>query len=231
MGSVLEQITRRLAAEQHTRIVFYGSSNTERRIHGLHWSDWLDLGLKRTYGRWHRSINSGVGGDTTRDLLVRFEQDVALYQPHVVFVTIGGNDSMPNRGISPKEFGRSLRLVTEKIQSLGAVAVLQTYYSADTDALPAGCRFAELMQIVCDVGAEAGAALIDHLTRWEPVRLQHPQQFHELMLDALHVNSLGNMVLGLDLIRRFGANLVEPELSFCAEGIRVQRLMDKVATC
>ena len=231
MDAALEIITRRLRDEKHTRFVYFGSSNTARRMHGLHWSDWLDLGLARTYGRWHRSINSGVGGDTTRNLLTRFDEDVALYRPQVVSVTVGGNDSMPGRGISLKEFGHNLRLLAGQIQALGAVAVLQTYYSADLDALPPGCTFLECMQVVRDAAAASGAALIDHLARWEPLRVQHPQEFRALMVDALHVNPLGNMVLGLDLVRRFGAHLVDPELSFCAEGFRVQQLMDAVAPC
>ena len=84
---VIETILKRLEAGVKTRFVVFGSSNTERCIHGLHWFDWLDLGLKQTYGRVHHCINAGLGGDTTEGLLVRFDEDVALYQPHVVFVT------------------------------------------------------------------------------------------------------------------------------------------------
>ncbi len=41
----LAALRQRLATEGRTRIVAFGSSNTDRRIAGLHWFDWLDLGI------------------------------------------------------------------------------------------------------------------------------------------------------------------------------------------
>ena len=131
----METILQRFAAEQRTRIVAFGSSNTERRIHGLHWFDWLDLGIKQTYGRVHHCINAGLGGDTSRGLLQRFDEDVALYQPHVVFITIGGNDAKPDSGIDAVEFRRNLRQLQSRIRFLDAAVVFQTYYSADVVGL------------------------------------------------------------------------------------------------
>ncbi len=102
----ISAIIERLQTEPRTRFVAFGSSNTERRIHGLHWFDWLELGIAQTYGRVHTFVNTGVGGDTTYGLLARFDEDVARYAPHVVFVTIGGNDSKPDSGIDEAASGR-----------------------------------------------------------------------------------------------------------------------------
>ena len=49
------------------------------------------------------------------------------------------------------------------------------------------------------------------------------------MLDALHVNPLGNMVMGLDLIRAFKAHLEESQHESCVEGIRYQQRMDQLS--
>jgi len=102
----LDTIRQHLQTETRTRIVAFGSSNTDRRICGLHWFDWLDLGIKHTHGRVHHFINTGIGGDTTRGLLAR-------YEPHAVFVTIGGNDSNPNAGIDAATYRANLLTLCE----------------------------------------------------------------------------------------------------------------------
>lgn len=63
---------------------------------------------------------------------------------------------------------------------------------------------------------------------WEPLRRQHVEAYRDLMIDPLHVNPLGNMVMGLDLIRRFEARLEEVQMAYCAEGLRYQGWMDEL---
>jgi lysophospholipase L1-like esterase len=224
----MESLLNRLQTEPRTRIVAFGSSNTERRIHGLHWFDWLDLAIKHTYGRVHHCINAGLGGDTTRGLLQRFDRDVALYRPHAVLITIGGNDSNPDSGIDDREFAASLRRLEARIRDLGATVIFQTYYSADVDAMmPAhGGAFLRFMDVVRETASATGAILIDHHRRWERLRRTNVAQYRQLMLDALHVNPVGNMVIGLDLARCFRARLQETQRTFCARGVGVQQALD-----
>lgn len=226
----LETILKRLMAGEKTRFVAFGSSNTERRIHGLHWFDWLDLGLKQTYGRVHHFINAGLGGDTTAGLLNRFDEDVALYQPHVVFITIGGNDANPDSGISASTYQRNLHILIDWIRGQNAVPVLQTYYAADLPNLGQqhGCQFMRFMDIIRLTAREKHVLLIDHHKRWELLRSAYPDLYQGLMIDALHVNPLGNMVLGLELIRFFRAQLDEPQRQSCAEGYRYQHCLDQL---
>jgi lysophospholipase L1-like esterase len=231
MLDAIREITERLQTAPRTRVVAFGSSNTERRIEGLHWFDWLELGIKQTYGRVHTFINTGLGGDTSRGLLQRFETDVALYAPHVVFVTIGGNDAAPESGIDEPDYRRNLITLVDQIRALEATPVLQTYYAADIANLGAqhGARFLRYMAVVREIAATAGVPLIDHHRRWEPVRVRYPTLYRSLMRDALHVNPLGNMVIGLDLIRAFGASLDPDQSAFCTRGIWYQTVMDQLA--
>jgi lysophospholipase L1-like esterase len=228
----MQSILNRLRQGQKTRIVAFGSSNTERRIHGLHWFDWLDLGIKQTYGRLHHCINAGLGGDTTRGLLQRFAEDVALYQPHVVMITIGGNDSNPSSGIGDHEFHRNLVQLAGQVHTLGAATIFQTYYSADVAGLEPGhsAAFLRFMDIIRQTATETQADLVDHHRRWEPLRIDRPDAYRQLMIDPLHVNSLGNMLMGLDLIRACQARLDDAQQAFCAEGLRYQRLLDMLET-
>ena len=92
-----------------------------------------------------------------------------------------------------------------------------------------GRQFLHFMDIVRATAAETHTPLVDHHKRWEPLRLTEPALYQALMTDALHVNPLGNMVMGLDLIRVFEAELDETRRDFCADGLRYQRILDELS--
>lgn len=229
--NTINDLLARIKAGQRTRFVAFGSSNTDRRIHGLHWFDWLDLGLKHIFGRVVHSINAGTGGDTTRDLLRRFDEDVALYQPHAVFITIGGNDANPEKALGAEEYRDNLGVLVNQVRALGAVPILQTYYAADLPNLgePHASNFQRNMQIIRDVAAAEACELVDHHARWEPLRVQHPDLFASLMLDALHINPTGNAIMGLDLCRRLQVQLNPEQWAFLHGARAYQALMDSLA--
>jgi acyl-CoA thioesterase-1 len=232
----MEPVIRRLATAPMTRIVALGSSSTERAHHseGSHnWADWLDVGLRARYGRVHHTINAGVSGETARQMLGRFDRDVAHYRPQVVMMMAGGNDCNPVNEITPALFREDLRELVGRVRSLGDChSILQTYYSFDTDSMQEeeerARQFPLYMEIVREVAREEGVVLFDHLARWERLRLREPHLYQTLMRDAMHVNPLGNMVIGLDVLRRFGAEVTGETAAHCAEGLEAQRVLDRL---
>ena len=77
--------------ERSTRLIAFGSSNTELGWHseGHHnWVDWLNLCLRRSLGSHVSLINQGIGGETGTDLLDRIDRDVFSFSPELVIVTI-----------------------------------------------------------------------------------------------------------------------------------------------
>ncbi|MBN1459075.1 MAG: SGNH/GDSL hydrolase family protein, partial [Armatimonadetes bacterium] len=118
-----------------TRVVALGSSNTELAYHseGRHnWFGWLEVGLRDRFGRVHHAINAGVSGETSRDMLGRFDRDVAHYRPHVVIITTGGNDCDPVHDLSRNEFEVNLRELVARCRALAdCEVILQTYYAID----------------------------------------------------------------------------------------------------
>ncbi len=223
----------RLRAGPLTRLVAFGSSNTERASHtmGAHnWFDWLDVGLQVTYGRVHHCINAGICGETSRHLLARFDRDVAFYQPHAVLITIGGNDSAPGHAMEEQEFRANLVELVRRVRSLPqALPILQTYYSFDLERIqPAhAARFTRDMEVVREVAAATGTALVDNLARWEVLRVQEPHAFRALMRDTMHVNPLGNLLWGLDLCRLFGAPISPIRVPEVAAGCTLQQHVDQ----
>ncbi|RMD81540.1 MAG: SGNH/GDSL hydrolase family protein, partial [Lentisphaerae bacterium] len=189
---------------EKVRILGFGSSNTEHFLPGMHWFEWLDLAIRCRYGRVHTSINTGVGGDTTDDLLRRFETDAARYRPHLVFLTIGGNDSNPDRMVTPERYRENLRKLYGLFSAMGTLVVFQTYYAMAHSEAERLKRFHLFMNIVREIAEETGAALIDHLKHWEPFRLRYPEKHEELMHDVAHLNARGNSVFAAGICRRLG---------------------------
>jgi len=224
--SGIEMILDRLREGKRTRILAFGSSNTERHIPGLHWLDWLELAIRCRYGRVHTMVNTGIGGDTTGMLLARFDDDAARYCPHLAIVTAGGNDSFPQNGVTLEAYRANLLELHRRFAALGTTVLFQTYYAPDPDLIPGLERFYACMEAVREVAGATQAGLADHLARWEPFRRAHTALYKTLMLDGFHVNALGNAVLGADLARRFQADLGGPEPDVWADALRIQRLMD-----
>ena len=110
--------------ERNDRIVFAGDSVTDMgsaKPVGESDGDELGFGYVRIIDNmlqaWYperniRVSNAGISGNTSRDLLERFERDVISLQPQWVSICIGINDvwrqfdtpAMPECQVSPKEY-------------------------------------------------------------------------------------------------------------------------------
>ncbi len=76
------------------RVVFYGDSITDG------WGRSADAG---SFFPGKSYINRGISGETTPQMLVRFEQDVVHLRPAVVLILAGTNDIAGNTGPSTPE--------------------------------------------------------------------------------------------------------------------------------
>jgi lysophospholipase L1-like esterase len=93
------------AAANEPRVVFMGDSITEL------WD--------RDSGRFFASkgyIGRGIGGQTTPQMLIRFQQDVVALKPKVVVINAGTNDIAGNTGPS------SLEMIEDNLKSMAQIA-------------------------------------------------------------------------------------------------------------
>ena len=213
---------------EKTRLLAFGSSNTERFLPGVHWLDVVELALRDTYGRVHQCINAGVCGHTALDLLARFEEDAAPVRPHVAIVTIGGNDSNPARGLAPEAFAGHLLELHHRFRALDCAVVFQTYYAPDPARVEHLPVFGAFMDAVRAVAQQTGSGLIDHLVRWEAFRAAHYDRYLALMQDGFHVNPRGNTVLGLYAARAFAAQPASDPNGFWDDAAAIIRRMDEL---
>lgn len=230
--SKLEHVAKSVFNTEPVRILMYGSSNTEHIFSGMHWSEVFDFVIKSNYGRPHRTINCGIGGDTSRGLLGRFSYDAELYRPHLAFITIGGNDSSPAQKISPDDFRANLLELHRKFTAINCHVFYQTYYAADPRQILDKSyyeRFLLNMQITREVAAATDSGLVDHYRRWERFRLAYPARYKTLKQDAMHVNYRGNMVMGLDMGRKFGLEVCHSDMTdYWNDAFEIIEIMDKL---
>lgn len=232
MQAIVDNLIELFKQPEKTRILAFGSSNTERFLPGMHWFDCFDLAVRNTYGRVHTCINTGVSGNSSSQLLARFEDDAARYKPHLTFITIGGNDSNPDpeRNHTPKRFSENLQELYDRLTQMGSMVVFQTYYAPDPDLVDPEHlhNFYELMEVVRITASDNQAGLIDHLKRWESFRQAYQAEYKSLMRDGFHVNAEGNLVIGADIVRSFNAGFGSEHADFWRKAFAVQEKMDQL---
>ena len=110
------------AATAQVRIVAFGDSITQGKIGIDPSQNWLRI-LQRELGDGVVTFNAGVGGNSAREAMARFETDVLARRPDVLLVEFGGNNHDPwnsARRVDDAEFVRHLETLRSR--------------------LPAGCR-------------------------------------------------------------------------------------------
>lgn len=95
------------AAAGERRVVFYGDSITD---------NWGRLPGTGTFFPGKPYVNRGISGQTTPQMVVRFQQDVVHLQPAVVVILAGTNDVAGNTGPSTPE------MTEDNFASMAAIA-------------------------------------------------------------------------------------------------------------
>ncbi|MFC0187312.1 SGNH/GDSL hydrolase family protein [Fictibacillus aquaticus] len=116
---------------EHMTVVAFGDSNTA----GSNWtlekfpseSKWFSqLSAKIPQ---HTLINKGIGGHTTEHARLRFKRDVLTYNPDIVLIMFGTNDSRLINGrhqVSEERFLENLEYFILSLKKINAQPVLMT---------------------------------------------------------------------------------------------------------
>ncbi len=187
------------------RIIGLGSDNTELHWHSLghfNWLNWLNSSLQESVGRHITVINQGVAGNTIADMSNRLERDIFAYDPTMVIITVGEIDA--DRGLRIKKFRRMLETLVKKCIVHEIIPVLQTYYCPLYEEMGRDFqRLPQFMQVVRFVAKKYHIPLIDQYSYFEPFYRSNRPVYKEIMSDALHVNEVGNALLGILICRTF----------------------------
>ena len=207
---ICQEAIEKFAASEHFKVLLFGASNTERYAPFMHWADVLETALRKKYYRRFHVINSGYSGSNTRDAKKRFDWMVRDFKPDVVIITFGGNDAhpRPEKFVEEKEYADNLEFFIKEIRSWGGIPILQTYYKPNLEDIePVYAKnFIRYMQVVRDIAARNNVFLVDQYKFFE--KLDRNTHLYKLLLNAMHLNEEGNMLMGVILAKHLA---LEPE--------------------
>lgn len=199
---LLMKAWRAKRGQESFRVVAFGASNTEIgwSCEGRHgWPCWLSCIFRASVGQHVQSMNAGIGGNTAKDLLGRIHRDVLPIHPHLVVITIGGNDYFQQHTLA--DFAANLRQLEAILREAGAVVAFQTYYAMLPEAGPG---FADYMEVVRQVATSTGAGLIDQYSWFSAWQQEDLAAYRTIMRDPAHLKPVGNALFGTLAGRVFG---------------------------
>ena len=201
----------------------------ERTIEGTHWFDCIDLALTWNHGRIHHCINVGCSGDTSEDLINRFDTDVRKLQPDITFIKIGGNDTEDTAAISSKRFEKNIKNIIARLNQIESRVCLMTYHSPVLELYGTKRveKLFEFMEIIREISRSEKTYLIDPLPLWENLRKEQPLIHRSMLLDEIHLNRLGNLFLGLITTKALGLELSGQDKHYWADVQRIYRSVTK----
>ena len=171
---------------KENRVVFYGNSITDA------WAQRFptDFPGKPYIGR-------GISGQTTPQMLVRFNQDVVALRPKVVVILAGTNDIAGNTGPS------TIEMIEDNLRSMAEIArasgirvvlssVLPVYDYPWRPGLEPALKIVALNAWMKDYAAKSGATYLDYHSAMGDAR---QGMRAELASDGVHPNDAGYRVM------------------------------------
>ena len=155
-------------------------------------------------------INAGVSGNTSRDLLSRWEQDVLAKKPDVVFCMIGINDvwrhfdTFEKEGyyVSLEEYERNLETMAESSQEVRELVFVSPFFMEGNRADPMRQmteRYAAVMKMVAE---RRGLRFVDMQAAFD-MFLQYRSGI-SISWDRVHPGDTGSMIIARRLLEEMG---------------------------
>jgi len=126
-------IVSQIELDDGDTLVFLGDSITHQCLYTQYVEDYF---FTRFPGRRIHFHNAGVGGDRARDALIRFDEDVAKFDPKYVTILLGMNDGTYTK-FEPEVFAtyeQDMTTLLDRLSEIGAVAVPMTPTMFDSRA-------------------------------------------------------------------------------------------------
>lgn len=145
-----------------------------------------------------RVTNAGISGNTSRDLLERFERDVVALNPDWVSICIGINDvwrqfdtpAMPDYQVTPEEYEENLEKMIAMIpKKVKGVFILTPYYMESNRADKMRARMDEYVAICKKLAEKHSFTLVDFQKVYEEYcKIRHSSY---IAWDRVHPNQVG----------------------------------------
>ena len=224
----MQKTLEKLSNGEHVTIVALGDSITEVTFHTqgrMNWVQLLDEAIFEEYGNGICTIiNSGKCGSTYTDGLSRLERDVLRYNPDLVIIAFGMNDSTRgSEGLN--QFKSDLEQTVNLIrQRCGSEIMLRTPNPVVTTnglTMPleqsdpgrayesSGHPVKTYAAAIVEMAAKLGCVCVDHYTLWteKVFKFKHPVAnpcaLWPRMSDAIHPGYTGHLAFFRELAPYF----------------------------
>lgn len=209
--------------QNNDRIIFAGDSVTDMGSNqplGEGLSDKVGRGYVRVVENmlavWYpelnfRITNAGTSGNTSRDLLARFERDVTSQNPDWVSICIGINDvwrqfdvpAILDAAVLPDEYESNVEsmilAVKEKVKG---IFILSPYYIEPLSEDPMRRRMDEYGEICRRLAEKHGCEFVDFQRMFSDYcKYQHSSR---LAWDRVHPNQMGATLMAREFLRHTG---------------------------
>ena len=151
-------------------------------------------------------LNRGVGGDTTRDMLERFEPDILAHKPDWVSIAIGVNDVWRFFGdnvqdaVPLTEFEANYRSMLERL-GFARLILVSPFLIEPNRNDPFRARVDQYAAVVQRLALEFDAIFVPFQTAFDASSLES-SAFSE---DRVHPNEIGSQLMAETFLRAIGA--------------------------
>ena len=162
--------------------------------------------------------NRGIGGNTTKDLRERWDDDTIRLQPDFISILIGINDLHrwlfvpdPAIKVSPDEFAENYDWLLDRVtkETSAKIILLDPFYislaSRDTERSQVLELLPKYIQTVHDMSVKYNTLLVPmHTIYQQHLTFREAECFCP---EPVHPNHGGHLVMALELLRGLGAEL------------------------
>ncbi len=154
-----------------------------------------------------RVTNSGISGNTSRDLLSRFDRDVLDLKPDYISICIGINDvwrqfdspAIASDWVLPEEYEDNLRTMIEKSKEVArGVFVMTPYYMEPNPTDPMRARMDEYGKICKRLAEEYNCEFIDLQSMFNRYFAYRHSSY--IAWDRIHPNQIGATLIAREFL-------------------------------
>ena len=195
-------------------IVFAGDSTTD--ADKLNTADRLGVGYVRqvndnlgAFRPWVHNIviNAGVSGNTSRDLLARWDEDVLAKGPEIVFCMIGINDVWRHFDlrcaasdlVSAEEYGRNVAEMAEKSAAVKDFYFMTPYYMERNRQDEMRAMTEEYAAVMRRVAEKYCRPVVDIQAAFDGYMRYRPGQ--SVCWDRVHPDRIGALLIAREVLR------------------------------
>lgn len=156
-----------------------------------------------------RVTNSGISGNTSRDLLARYERDVVSLKPDWVSICIGINDvwrqfdcpAMADRWVLPEEYRENIeKMIIAVKDSVKGIFILSPYYMEPNREDTMRKRMDEYTAICAELAEKHGCRFVNFQKMYEDYfQIRHSTS---IAWDRVHPNRIGSALMAREFLKQ-----------------------------